>query len=1214
MLSSHTRSQKAYLKIFQANVARGQANHDLAIALAYTDSADVILIQEPWIFAEREKRITKQHREYDVFCPQDSWDIRPRVMTYIRKGRNLQPAQLRPIDTGDICWVSILGCKPQISIVNIYRPPLEREGGAVITALKQWRVSPNSLIAGDFNLRHPYWDSKSKSSKRSEELVEWAQQNTLVLASPANERTHNRGSVIDLVFTNIIGAHSCVEEHLHTTSDHETLISIIPLNGHDRRPLQGKFILTPESIPRFISGIKETIEPFSKSTEDPDRLANLITEAIKINMERFLPLKRSKRQGTQWWNLECREKAAAYRQARRQGEALKEKQDLRRATRAAKREHWHKFIQNANCPADIFKITSWHKKKGVFSYPPITHDGQVFVDPISKANVLRKTLLERRTTEDDVNYNEPMLDIQPRIQIKKIVDVFEAEQCLIHTSGKAPGIDGITVNILRACWDGIKEAVALLYQRCLDLGYHPRTFKRTEIIVLPKPNKRDLSSVRSWRPIALLSCLGKGLERLVARRLSRAALTHGVLSKQQFGALPKRSASDLVGCIIHEIEIARSRSKMASLLTLDIKGAFDTVLPGRMLKRLEDQGWPRWVMKWVGSFMNNRTARIRLGESTTQETPLRCGLPQGSPVSPILFMLYTEPILRLGDRKMKFSYADDVAILQIGNTLRECAEKLEREAQLLFDWGVQNAISFDLDKCELQHFTLAPKPKEYPEIILGEVVLPPNQVTRWLGVWLDRKLSFLPHTRHWAAKGAAIAAHLHRINRATKGAPPHLIRQAVKTCILPTIFYGIEAWWPGKHVLSWNRGREKELIHRSQLHLKTLSKVLHLALRAIVPSYRTIPLPALYREAGIPPTHIILDEIRLRKSLRLQTLDHNHPLRIRANGKRSSRLTQTLQLLPISIDSHLCNMEEDAANILPALKPTDHDIYVYTDGARTSEGGAGAASVIYQAGRKVYSQKTSIEIKVEALDTELIAIKTGLQTAIQKAITRFATNIIVFTDSQIAASIVNGKKSYTSLEAVSEIRTIQRTWIDRNKLPHIRPGCIAAHWIPGHSGIRGNEEANYLAKLSARESNLNLVENKLTHAAVKQQALSIRTDIGECWWNSNAPKRYKALKLNISPPGKFPKELRLQRPIISLLIAARSGHGDFKTYHERFSHRSYSDCSCGAEKTPTHFFFCKNRRKKVRQEIGKRRPQEAIDWLLGSAEGAAAFGRIMKNN
>lgn len=181
----------------------------------------------------------------------------------------------------------------------------------------------------------------------------------------------------------------------------------------------------------------------------------------------------------------------------------------------------------------------------------------------------------------------------------------------------------------------------------------------------PKTKKRDLSSVRSWRPIALLSCLGKGLERLIARRLSRVAIKHSVLSLQQFGALPKCSALDLVSCVIHEIERARSRGLVTSLLTLDVKGAFDTVLPGRMQRRLREQGWPCWIRKWVWSFMSNRTARMQFGDSLSQETQLVCGLPQGSPATPVLFMLYIEPILRLGDQKSKFSYADDVAILQV---------------------------------------------------------------------------------------------------------------------------------------------------------------------------------------------------------------------------------------------------------------------------------------------------------------------------------------------------------------------------------------------------------------------------------------------------------------------------------------------------------------------------------------------------------------------
>jgi hypothetical protein len=109
--------------------------------------------------------------------------------------------------------------------------------------------------------------------------------------------------------------------------------------------------------------------------------------------------------------------------------------------------------------------------------------------------------------------------------------------------------------------------------------------------VLAKPN-RDPTIPRSYRLIALLSTLGKGLERLVARRLAWTAIREKVVHPQHFRALPGRAASDLVAAVVHDIEESWARGKVVSLLTLDIKGAFDAVLPGRMVKRLQEQGWP----------------------------------------------------------------------------------------------------------------------------------------------------------------------------------------------------------------------------------------------------------------------------------------------------------------------------------------------------------------------------------------------------------------------------------------------------------------------------------------------------------------------------------------------------------------------------------------------------------------------------------------------
>ncbi|KAM4055517.1 reverse transcriptase (RNA-dependent DNA polymerase) [Hirsutella rhossiliensis] len=174
---------------------------------------------------------------------------------------------------------------------------------------------------------------------------------------------------------------------------------------------------------------------------------------------------------------------------------------------------------------------------------------------------------------------------------------------------------------------------------------------------------------------------------------SEGSIHFGVLHPQQAGALPKRSAVDLVAALVHDIEEAFARKQVATLVTLDIQGAFDTVLCNRLVLRLREQGWPSNLARWAGSFMQDRSARIRYQDIVTDSSPLQCGLPQGSPVSPILFLLYTEPIYRLGHSQGRFGYADDTAILCVGNSLDETtAEASHHETDEHETWPLPSAM------------------------------------------------------------------------------------------------------------------------------------------------------------------------------------------------------------------------------------------------------------------------------------------------------------------------------------------------------------------------------------------------------------------------------------------------------------------------------------------------------------------------------------------
>lgn len=288
-----------------------------------------------------------------------------------------------------------------------------------------------------------------------------------------------------------------------------------------------------------------------------------------------------------------------------------------------------------------------------------------------------------------------------------------------------------------------------------------------------------------------------------------------------------------------------------------------------------------------------------------------------------------------------------------------------------------------------------------------------------------------------------------------------------------------------------------------------------------------------------------------------------------------------------------------------------HDIHLFTDGSQTSDGKSGGGFVIFQAGQKVRTESFGIDRKVEPIDTEVIAICQGISACMKSAHTRFATNIIIHTDNRTAAGIVNGNPSITCRKETKQIRDAQENWSRREKLAHITNGHIFSEWVPSHTGVSANEEADSLAKAGAQTAHAVPIEANPSYASVKNLVISRRKQILDSWWNTNAPTRYKELGILVGAPGKCPAELRLSRKALHHLISARSRHGDFKKYHERFNHTSYSACSCGRDKSPAHLIFCRLTRALVRKQIGKRTTHEVINWLLGTAEGATSYAKII---
>ena len=211
---------------------------------------------------------------------------------------------------------------------------------------------------------------------------------------------------------------------------------------------------------------------------------------------------------------------------------------------------------------------------------------------------------------------------------------------------------------------------------------------------------------------------------------------------------------------------------------------------------MQTQGWPDFILQWTKSFLSHRRVQVRHSTGVTPEKELFCGVPQGSPISPLFFLLYMAEPMRSGNAISRFSYADDVGILGFGPTIAESAAAAQREVDHLFEWSRQNAVAFDTNKSEVVQFPGRRREAAFDININGTKIKPAEHI-RWLGVYLDSRLNFKHHVTNWCAKAMKVAHHMRRLNSNFPGAAPGPLVKAVDSCILPVASYGADVWWPG---------------------------------------------------------------------------------------------------------------------------------------------------------------------------------------------------------------------------------------------------------------------------------------------------------------------------------------------------------------------------------------------------------------------------------
>ena len=357
-------------------------------------------------------------------------------------------------------------------------------------------------------------------------------------------------------------------------------------------------------------------------------------------------------------------------------------------------------------------------------------------------------------------------------------------------SGKSLGPNSIPMKILKSLSSLISSPLSQIINESFQLGVFPDKLKLAKVIPLFK--KGCPLTASNYRPISLLSVFSKIIEKVMYERLYKFLGKHDILYALQFGFRASHSINHALVSLTETIKDSLDNRKFGCGIFIDLQKAFDTVNHDILLTKLEHYGIRGTSLDWFRSYLSERKQYVSVNGSNSSHLNVTCGVPQGSVLGPLLFLIYINDLPQSSSKLKFYLFADDTNIYYEAENLNQLQRVVNNELKKVKMWLDVNKLSLNIDKTNFIIFKSPQHPSpETVSINIGNLPVKKTSYVKFLGVLLDESLSWNYHLTELSKKLARTCGMFFKVR--------HFLPINVLICLYNSLFspflqYGILVW------------------------------------------------------------------------------------------------------------------------------------------------------------------------------------------------------------------------------------------------------------------------------------------------------------------------------------------------------------------------------------------------------------------------------------